>query len=181
MESLDVGDMTVYPGQGVAEVTAIDSREIGGISQAFYVLRVVNNGMEILVPTKNVRGVGLREVIDQTQVAKAMKIFAEHKASVTSATWNRRYREYVDKLKTGAVLEVAVVLRDLSLVRSKKELSFGERRLLDTARAVFIREMAVATNQDVADVEEQIDELLPVPLQNLFSDAVKDAGEQTSV
>ena len=171
MHSFCVGDMAVYPGHGVGEVTAIEARDIQGCEQTFYALRILQNGMEILVPTNNVRGVGLREVISQCQVKEVMNVLNEHKPSITSPTWNRRYRGYMEKLKTGSILEVAAVLRDLSLVRAKKELSFGERRLLDSARALVITEVAVATERDSADVEIEIDEILPKPLQLVLEEA----------
>jgi hypothetical protein len=84
-----------------------------------------------------VNSVGLREIIGEKDVKKVYSILREKEVSVDSTTWNRRYREYMDKIKTGSVFEIAEVLRDLYLLRSDKDLSFGERKMLDTARSLL--------------------------------------------
>ena len=98
--------------------------------------------MKIMVPTNNVRQVGLREVISKSKVEKVFKILKEKTLSVETTTWNRRYREYMVKIKTGSVFEVAEVLRDLYILKIDKDLSFCELKLLDTARGLLIRELA---------------------------------------
>jgi CarD family transcriptional regulator len=150
-----VGDKAVYPAHGVGEVTAIENREISGTSQNFYILRILENGMKIMIPTNNVRQVGLREVISRSKVDKVFKILKEKSLSVDTTTWNRRYREYMEKIKTGSVFEVAEVLRDLYLLKSDKDLSFCELKLLDTARSLLIKELSVAKNCDETEVEDQ--------------------------
>jgi CarD family transcriptional regulator len=150
-----VGDKAVYPAHGVGEVTAIENREISGQSQTFYILRILDNGMKIMIPTNNVRQVGLREVIGRDKVTKVFQILREKDLSVDTTTWNRRYREYMEKIKTGSVFEVAEVLRDLYLLKSDKDLSFCELKLLDTARGLLIKELAVAQNCDEEEVEQE--------------------------
>ncbi|MEO0815244.1 MAG: CarD family transcriptional regulator, partial [Myxococcota bacterium] len=92
-----VGDKAVYPAHGVGEVTAIENREISGMTQTFYILRILENGMKIMIPTNNVRQVGLREVIGKEKVTKVFRILREKGLSVDTTTWNRRYREYMEK------------------------------------------------------------------------------------
>ena len=150
-----VGDKAVYPAHGVGEVTAIENREISGQSQTFYILRILDNGMKIMIPTNNVNQVGLREVIGRDKVTKVFEILREKGLSVDTTTWNRRYREYMEKIKTGSVFEVAEVLRDLYLLKTDKDLSFCELKLLDTARGLLIKELAVAQNCDEEDVEQE--------------------------
>ena len=152
-----IGDKAVYPAHGVGEVTAIENREISGESQTFYILRILENGMKIMIPTNNVRQVGLREVIGKDKVDKVFKILKEKGLSVDTTTWNRRYREYMEKIKTGSVFEIAEVLRDLCVLRSSKDLSFGERRMLDTARSLLIRELALAKGVTEDKVAAEID------------------------
>ena len=123
-----VGDKAVYPGQGVGEVLGIEHKEVAGQRQSFYVLRILDNGMKIMIPINKVGSVGLREIIDDVAVRRVYGILREKEVSVDSTTWNRRYREYMDKIKTGSVFEIAEVLRDLYLLRSDKDLSFGEDR-----------------------------------------------------
>jgi CarD family transcriptional regulator len=111
--------------------------------------------MKIMIPTNNVRQVGLREVISKQKVSKVFKILRAKDLSVDSTTWNRRYREYMEKIKTGSVFEVAEVLRDLYLLKSDKDLSFCELKLLDQARGLLVKELAVAKNCDEEDVENE--------------------------
>lgn len=154
-----VGDMAVYPAHGVGEVTGIESREISGSKQLFYVLQILDSGMKIMVPTGNVNAVGLREIISEDQVKAVYDILREKEVVFDNQTWNRRYREYMDKIKTGSVYEIAEVYRDLSLLRSDKELSFGERKMLDTARALLIKELALAEDRDVEEIEDEIEDM----------------------
>ncbi len=159
--SLKIGDKAVYPAHGVGEVTAIEKQKIAGYEQTFYVLRILANGMTVLVPTNAVRQVGLREVITESQVDKVFSVLREKEISVDSGTWNRRHREYVEKLKTGSIFEVAKVFRDLSLVSGYKELSFGERKLLDTARSLLVSELACAKDCTADDVGKKLEKLFP--------------------
>ena len=117
-----IGDKAVYPAHGVGEVLGIERREILGTKQDVYVLKILDNGMKIMIPTNNVRQVGLREVISKSKVDKVFRILREKDLSVDTTTWNRRYREYMEKIKTGSVFEVAEVLRDLYLLKSDKDL-----------------------------------------------------------
>ncbi|MED5465421.1 MAG: CarD family transcriptional regulator [Myxococcota bacterium] len=158
-ESFKVGDKAVYPAHGVGEVTAIENRSIGGMEQTFYILRILENGMKIMVPTNNVRQVGLREVISKSKVDKVFKILKEKTLSVETTTWNRRYREYMEKIKTGSVFEVADVLRDLYILKVDKDLSFCELKLLDTARGLLIRELAVARTTNEEEIEKEFQKI----------------------
>lgn len=148
-----VGDKAVYPGQGVGEVLGIEHKEVAGQRQSFYVLRILENGMKIMIPINKVGSVGLREIIDEVTVNKVYSILRSKDVSVDATTWNRRYREYMEKIKTGSVYEIAEVLRDLYLLKSDKDLSFGERKMLDTARSLLIKELSLAKGCD----EEQIE------------------------
>jgi CarD family transcriptional regulator len=107
-------------------------------------LRIIDSDMTIMIPTENVGVVGLRRVIGREMVAKVYKILRDKKVEIDQQTWNRRYREYTEKIKTGSVLEIAKVLRDLFVLKGDKELSFGERKMLDTARNLLVKELAIA-------------------------------------
>lgn len=161
-----VGDKAVYPAHGVGEVTGIEDKEIAGSKAQFYILKIMDSGMTIMVPTSNVRHVGLREVISKSEVDAVYEILKERgEYAITEQTWNRRYREYMDKIKTGSVYEIAEVLRDLSLLRFEKELSFGERKMLDTARNLIIKELAIAQAADEGDVAEEIDTIFAAAVE----------------
>jgi CarD family transcriptional regulator len=112
-----------------------------------------------MVPTKNVKSVGLREIIGEEEVDRVYEILKERDITVDNQTWNRRYREYMDKIKTGSVYEIAEVLRDLSLLKYVKELSFGERKMLDTAKNLLVKELAIAEMNTEDEVLEKISEI----------------------
>lgn len=154
-----VGDKAVYPAHGVAEITGIESKEIGGTKLSFYILRIMENGMRIMVPMKNVAQVGLRAVASKTEVKEVYDILKSREVSVEGQTWNRRYREYMEKIKTGSVFEVAEVLRDLSILKSDKDLSFGERKMLDTARSLLVKELAVAKNAKEEKIQRELEDM----------------------
>jgi len=152
-----VGDIAVYPAHGVGKISSIEHREISGSKQQFYIMQIFANGMTVMVPTKNVKNVGLREVVGEDQVDIVYEILQERDISIDNQTWNRRYREYMDKIRTGSIFEIAEVLRDLMLLRYQKELSFGERKMLDTARNLLIKELAIAEDLTEKEVAEKID------------------------
>jgi CarD family transcriptional regulator len=155
-----IGDKAVYPAHGVGEVTAIENREISGQEQqTFYILRILDNGMKIMIPTNNVRHVGLREVIGKDKVEKVFKVLREKDRCVETTTWNRRYREYMEKIKTGSVFEVAEVLRDLYLLKGDKDLSFCELKLVDTAHRLLVKELAVAKACGEDEIERELKQI----------------------
>lgn len=154
-----VGDMAVYPAHGVGEVKSIESREISGSRQLFYVLQIIDNGMKIMVPTTNVNAVGLREIISEDEVKAVYHILKERDVTIDNQTWNRRYREYMDKIKTGSVYEIAEVYRDLCLLKGQKELSFGERKMLDTAGNLLVKELAFAEDCEEDEIQENLEEI----------------------
>lgn len=148
-----VGDVAVYPAHGVGEIKSIESREISGSKHQFYVLQILDNGMKIMVPTKNINAVGLREIISKDEVEAVYEILKERDITIDNQTWNRRYREYMDKIKTGSIYEIAEVYRDLMLLKHEKDLSFGERKLLDSARNLLMKELAFAEARDEDEIE----------------------------
>jgi len=156
-----VGEMAVYPAHGVGIIESIESREISGNKNNFYILRLLSNGMTIMVPTDTASSVGLREVIPSKEIPRVYRILKERDIEIDNQAWNRRYREYMEKIKTGSVFEIATVLRDLYLLKTEKDLSFGERRMLDTARSLLIKELSVAKKSPEAHIEND--------LRNIFS------------
>ena len=154
-----VGDLAVYPAHGVGVIESIESKRISGNKQEFYIMRILDNGMIIMIPLDNVNNVGLRQVIGADQVPKIFEILEEREVVPDNQTWNRRYREYMEKIKTGSVYELAEVLRDLFILREDKELSFGERKMLDTARSLLVKEISIAKDLDESQVEEDIQDI----------------------
>ena len=159
MVHFTIGDKTVYPGHGVAEITGVETREISGASMEFYVLRVLENGMKVMVPKRNAEAVGLRRIVGNAEVDAVYGVLRLRGEKISTATWNRRYREYMEKIKTGSLVEIAKVLRDLSLLRTDKDLSFGERKMLDTAKTLLVQELALAKGLEETTVAVELDAL----------------------
>lgn len=157
--SFNVGEKTVYPGHGVAEVVGLEEQEISGHALVFYVLRVLENNMTVRVPKHKAKAVGLRRLVGDEEVGRVYEVLKHRGDKISTATWNRRYREYMEKIKTGSLVEIATVLRDLCLLRSDKELSFGERKMLDTARSLLVQELALAKGQEEPAIAKELDEL----------------------
>jgi CarD family transcriptional regulator len=156
----EVGDLAVYPAHGVGRIESIESRVINGDTHDFYIMKIIDNGMVIMIPTSNVDSVGLRTVVDKTQIPDIYAVLTEKKDDLQdNQTWNRRYKEYMDKLKTGSPFDVAAVFRDLYMLKLSKDLSFGERKLLDTARTLLMREICTAKNQEESQVWTEIESL----------------------
>lgn len=157
--TFQIGDRAVYPSQGVAEVVGIESKEISGNQEVFYVLKILDTQKKILVPLSKAESVGLRQVIDSAEVTAVIGILRERNVPTDTQTWNRRYRRYLEKIKTGSVFDVAEVLRDLNLRKFDKTLSFGERKMLDTARSLLVQELSVATARSQSEVEHELERM----------------------
>jgi CarD family transcriptional regulator len=156
MVSFKVGDNAVYPGHGVGKVTAIETKEILGTKHTFYSINILDSGMKIMVPKNNAEAVGLRPIISRDEAKKVIEILRETNVKIDNQTWNRRYREYMEKIKTGSVYQIAEVLRDLFLLKVDKELSFGERKMLDSARTLLLRELSLATGHEELRAQDEV-------------------------
>ena len=151
-----IGDKAVYPGHGVGVIEGIESMQISGKAQTFYILRILDNGMTIMIPRDSVGAVRLREVIRRIDVSKVIHILKDRDVTVDNQTWNRRYREYMEKINTGSIYEIAEVLRDLHLLKAEKELSFGERKIMDMAKNLLVKELAIARDVKETDILKEI-------------------------
>ena len=157
MVEFSIGDKAVYPAQGVAEVVGIENKEINSTICAFYVLKVLDTEMQILVPKEKADQVGLRPVATDEEVDEVFDILREQDVVIDKQTWNRRYRGFMEKIKTGSLFEVAEVYRDLYRLKSTKVLSFGERRMLDTARNLIVKELAVSKKWTEERAEKELE------------------------
>jgi CarD family transcriptional regulator len=154
-----IGDLAVYPAHGVGVIERIETQKVSGFTQDFYVMRILENDMIIMIPTQNVSSVGLRGIIGQKEVPRLYSILKKKKANADNQTWNRRYREYMEKIKTGSVFEVAEVYRDLLTLKVEKELSFGERKMLDTARTLLVKEISLAKRVKEEQIERDLEKI----------------------
>ncbi|MEE4357056.1 MAG: CarD family transcriptional regulator [Desulfococcaceae bacterium] len=155
-----VGDLAVYPAHGVGRIEAIESKDVGGETHEFYIMKVLENDMVIMIPIGNVDSVGLRDIISRKEIPEIYRVMSERRDTpIDNQTWNRRYREYMDKIKTGSLYEVAEVFRDLSLLKMNKDLSFGERKLYDTAQILLVKELSTAKEMDEDSVLSELESL----------------------
>jgi len=149
----NIGDVVVYPAHGVSEVESIEKREISGNSISFFILKVLDIQMTVMVPVTNVDNVGIRQLIDDEGIEKVLEILNQRSVPIDNQTWNRRYREYMEKIKSGSAFEIAEVLRDLNILKRGKELSFGERKMYDTAKTLLVNEISTSKKTDKKEVE----------------------------
>lgn len=144
MDQFKVGDHAVYPGHGVGRIHSIESKEILGKIHNFYSIMILETGMKIMIPAANIKSVGLRPLISKDEATQVVTILKDKNVKIDTQTWNRRYRDYMEKIKTGSVFEIAEVLRDLYVLKVDKELSFGEKKMLDTAKNLLLKELNLA-------------------------------------
>ena len=153
-----VGDLVVYPAQGVGKIESIDQKSIGDAFCAFYIVRILNNDITLMVPVNNAHNVGLRALTSMEHARNILDGFADHSpfSGYTGQNWNRRYREYTERLKSSKLTDVANVLHELLLIGRNKELSFGERRLLEQAMSLVSGELSIVLNNSEQTVRDTI-------------------------
>ena len=155
-----VGENAVHPKHGVGEVTSIESKEIAGNRKTFYMLRIIDSGIKVMVPLDVAERVGLRALISRKDADKVLSVLRDLEAVVGSDARSRRGAEYVEMVHSGSPFEVAKVLRDLTRLKTDTELSFGELRLLDQARSLLVTELALARKCNEDHVEAEIQGIL---------------------
>jgi CarD family transcriptional regulator len=153
------GDMAVYPAHGVGVIRSIENQKVAGINQSFYVLEILGNSMRIMIPTASSEHVGLRSIVNKQEALEVLDILRDRAIEIDSQTWNRRYREYMEKIKTGSIFEVAAVLRDLFLLSADKDLSYGERKMLDTAKSLLVKELSIAQEVEEDKISRKIENI----------------------
>jgi CarD family transcriptional regulator len=154
-----IGDKAVYPAHGVGVIQRIESREIAGTKQDFYVLQIISSGAILMIPTNGIDRAGMRSLISDNEIDNVYSIL-KSPGRISKTTWNRRFREFNDKLRKGAVNEIAEVLRDLNSLRGDKDLSFGEKKMLDKAKEMIIAEICAASQKKKEDVEIELETML---------------------
>lgn len=151
------GDLAVHPSHGVGRVARIEERGTNAGPAAFYVLEILESRLKVMVPVEAAARVGLRRVMGRAESDEILAVLRAPEVAVGAQPWNRRFRAYSDMVKSGQPLEIAKVLRDMNRLRTGKELSFGERRLLDQARGLLLQELALARRVPASEVEQEID------------------------
>ncbi len=157
--SFKAGDKIVYPGHGVGVINSVLSKKIGEEEAHVFDITIMTPGTRVsrvFVPTKQAEVSGLRAIIGKTDVSKVWAILKNTKVNIKAETWNRRYRQYSEKLNTGSVFEIAEVVRDLHILGDGKDLSFGEKSMLEKAENLLASELAFSKAKPQESVIEEI-------------------------
>jgi CarD family transcriptional regulator len=155
----EIGDKAVVPALGVGIIKEIEELDLGDEVYQCYVIKILDNGLTYKVPVNNTESNGIRKVIAAETVEEVYDILRDRETPADKQTWNRRYREYMNKIKTGDPLEVAAVLRDLALLKLEKSLSFGERKMYDQAHTLIVQEVSVSRDVDEKTITKEIAEI----------------------
>jgi CarD family transcriptional regulator len=156
-----VGDKIVYPMHGVGTVDSIERKEVLGQKAEFFIIKIVNNGMKVMIPVKNAATVGIRSVVSKNEVKKILELLKRTDVKIEE-DWKLRYENNVNKVKSGNIMEVAEVARDLFRRGREKELSIMERKLYESAYNLLVHEIAMAKNINVEEAGNIVSEALSV-------------------
>jgi len=157
--TFSIGDKVVYPTHGVGVIEQISSRTIGSQIERFYLLKIKASSLKVMVPFHNVGSVGLRRVIRNGEVQKIVDFLADGKCE-NNADWKYRFKENSDKMRTGSLLDVAIVLKGLLLLAQTKPLSFREKKMLERTRYLLVSELAMAKNREENEIENLLNKAL---------------------
>ncbi len=156
---LKIGEVAVYPGHGVGKIESIEEKLISGTKQSFYIMRILDSDMTIMIPVDSAQHAGLRYVISCEQVKRVYEILKDRNFIHDTSPWNRRYKDYMERIKSGSIFEIAMVLRELYNLRMWKELSFGERKMFETARNLIKKELSIALSKDEEEIATDIEKI----------------------
>ena len=153
----DIGDKVVYPMHGAGTIVEKEEKKILGELREYYVLNIPSVDMKIMIPVDNCEKIGVRDVISKEEVETVVGVLGGETTPMES-NWNRRYRENMEKLKTGDVMQVAEVVRNLTRSDRKKRLSTGEKKMLTNTKQILVSEMVLAGDMDAESAEGLIEE-----------------------
>ena len=156
----NIGDKIVYPMHGAGEIVAIEEREILGDVHKYYIMRLPINDLKVMVPVKNAKEIGVRDISDADTMEKVLKALSSEEEVSMPKNWNRRYRYNLDKIKSGDLMEIADVVRSLESLDREKSLSTGERKILYEAKQIIVSEMVLVFEKSVEEVTKLIDDAI---------------------
>jgi len=155
----NIGDKVVYPMHGAGIIEAVEEKEILGKKRKYYIMRMPIGNMKVMIPLDSVQEIGLREVINTEEVNMVEEVLGRARTSMPG-NWNRRYRANMDKIKSGDIMEVADVVRNLVIRDREKGLSTGERKMLNNAKQILVSELVLVKNMDETEIEKMIDSII---------------------
>lgn len=152
-----VGDKIVYPMHGAGTIESIEEKEVLGETQKYYVMKMPVGDIKVMVPTKNAELIGVRDVIGNETAQGVLDVLSKNTTVVTS-NWNKRYRDNMEKMKSGDIYEVAEVVRTLTFKQKEKGLATGEKKMLSNAKQILVSELVLAEATDKENVEKMIND-----------------------
>jgi len=159
VDRFKIGDKVVCPPHGVGEINLIKTQKVGGDDHKLFDITILDSGLKISVPVSQAEMRGMRKVMDKRSVEMVYKILKTKRVKSDNQPWNRRSREYWNKITNGSIFEIAEVMRDLSNLKGSKELSFGEKKMLERAQTLLVSEIAIAKARTHDKVMGEIKEI----------------------
>ena len=154
-----IGDKVVHPMYGAGVLESVVQKKVDGVVREYYIMKLPKRSMVVMIPTESSEEIGVRPVMDQAQADRLLAAIPQIQVEMTS-NWNHRYRENLERLKSGDLLEVARVIKGLTVREAKRGLSTGERKMLHAARQILISELVLSKSLSYEDVERQLDTAL---------------------
>lgn len=165
--------LVVYPAQGVGVIERLERQKIGGLEAEFYIIRIFTSNITVMVPVNNAGNVGLRKPCTPQEATDVLDALQDRStfSGYSGQNWNRRYREYSERLKSASLFDVGYVLKELILISGEKELSFGERRLLEQAMGLVTSELSCVLHRDASEIKSSI--------ENFYADVLEKPEKST--
>ncbi len=154
-----IGEKVVYPNHGVGIIEQISSRNMGTTVEKFYLLKIATSSLKVMVPFANVDSVGMRPVVRNGEVQKIVDYLASGEC-INAADWKDRFKENSDRMRTGSLADVAVVLKSLLILGQDKSLSYREKKMLERARYLLVSEIAISRNCEESLIEQALTKAL---------------------
>lgn len=154
-----IGDNAIYPSHGLAKIVGLEAKEVAGHQVECYVLNIVSSGAKVMVPVAGCNRTGVRSVISSQEIDSVLSVIKKP-VKISHRAWNRRFREFNEKMRTGSVCDVAEVFRDLWSLQSTKSLSYGEKKMLEKSKDLVVAEISAAKNVATEVVESEIEQML---------------------
>ena len=150
-----IGDKVVHPMYGAGVVESIVRKTVDNVARDYYILQLPNRSMVVMVPTENCEEIGVRPVVDQEQADRVLAAIPAIQVEMT-ANWNHRYRENMERMKSGDLFEVARVIKGLTIRDQDRGLSTGERKMLHSAKQILISEIVLSKSVSYESAEEEL-------------------------
>ena len=156
---MKIGDIVFYPMHGAGVIDGIENTEVAGIEKSYYILKLPMGNLKLMLPTDRIEELGLRDVIDKSKIDDVETVLRS-KPEYTQGSWNKRFQAILDRMKSGNILDVAAVARNLSMQYRSRKISSGEKRLMDLSRQILISELVYACEKSPEELTSWIDAIM---------------------